>query len=147
MATIKKQNTILALLHEYKNTFKNLEKVIKDIESNTLIHIFDSKTKDIDCASIQNILEHVCSSAYFYIEMIQEFKKLPIEKGNTELRYLSGAEYILEFEKVIQFTKNSLLQLNDEDFENSGKLTTSWGQKYDLEQLMEHAIVHVMRHR
>ncbi len=37
--------------------------------------------------------------------------------------------------------------LKDKDFENPEKLTTSWGQKYDLEQLIEHAIVHVMRHR
>jgi hypothetical protein len=26
-------------------------------------------------------------------------------------------------------------------------MMTSWGQLYDIEQLMEHAIVHVLRHR
>lgn len=143
----KQQNTIKAILNEYTNTFSALEKIVKGIDANTLVHIFDKETKDIDCASIQNILEHVCSSGYFYIEMIQEFKKLPIEKGNKKLRYFSSSEYIHEFKKVIQFTENTLLQLDDKDFGNSENLNTSWGQKYDLEQLMEHAIVHVMRHR
>jgi hypothetical protein len=26
-------------------------------------------------------------------------------------------------------------------------LLTGWGQHYDIEQMMEHAIVHVLRHR
>ena len=143
----KKQNAILALLHEYKSTFDALEKVIQDIDTNTLTHIFDSETKDPDCASIQNILEHVCSSAYFYIEMIQKFKDLPIEKYNKEILYSSSLAYAKEFQKALNFTEKTLLLLSDEDFENPEKLTTSWGQKYDIEQLIEHAIVHVMRHR
>lgn len=141
------QNIIVALLHEYSITFDALAKVVKDIDKETLVYIFDKKTKDLDCVSIQNILEHVCYSAYFYIEMIQKFKNLPVEKYNKEIRFNSSTKYIEEFKKVLQFTENSLLLLNDHDFENPDKLTTSWGQKYDLEQLIEHAIVHVMRHR
>ena len=27
------------------------------------------------------------------------------------------------------------------------KIITSWGQRYDIDQLLEHAIVHVLKHR
>ena len=36
--------------------------------------------------------------------------------------------------------------LADEDIMNN-KMKVSWGQEYDLEQLLEHAIVHILRHR
>ena len=29
----------------------------------------------------------------------------------------------------------------------SKKMTVNWGQQYDIEQLLEHAIVHIFRHR
>ena len=29
----------------------------------------------------------------------------------------------------------------------NNKIITSWGQSYDFEQLFEHAIVHILRHR
>ena len=34
-----------------------------------------------------------------------------------------------------------------EIFEQKGKMLMSWGQYYDIEQLFEHAIVHILRHR
>ena len=37
--------------------------------------------------------------------------------------------------------------MNLEESDNIKKLTTRWGQMYNIEQLLEHAIVHVLRHR
>ena len=34
-----------------------------------------------------------------------------------------------------------------EEFDNNKKIKVRWGQQYDVEQLIEHAIVHVLRHR
>ncbi|PIQ07594.1 MAG: hypothetical protein COW71_16265 [Ignavibacteriales bacterium CG18_big_fil_WC_8_21_14_2_50_31_20] len=31
--------------------------------------------------------------------------------------------------------------------DNSKKVIVNWGQQYDIEQLLEHAIVHILRHR
>jgi uncharacterized damage-inducible protein DinB len=38
-------------------------------------------------------------------------------------------------------------KMNLEESDNIKKLTTRWGQMYNIEQLLEHAIVHVLRHR
>ena len=34
-----------------------------------------------------------------------------------------------------------------EVFAEDQKMLVRWGQRYDVEQLLEHAIVHVLRHR
>ena len=34
-----------------------------------------------------------------------------------------------------------------EEYDNDRKIKVAWGQLYDVEQMMEHAIVHVLRHR
>ena len=34
-----------------------------------------------------------------------------------------------------------------EELEPHKKVQVRWGQKYDVEQLFEHAIVHILRHR
>ena len=34
-----------------------------------------------------------------------------------------------------------------EEYDNEKKILVRWGQRYDVEQLIEHAIVHILRHR
>ena len=34
-----------------------------------------------------------------------------------------------------------------EEYNVDKKMLVSWGQRYDVEQIMEHAIVHILRHR
>jgi hypothetical protein len=34
-----------------------------------------------------------------------------------------------------------------ETYNDAGKIHVTWGQSYDVEQLFEHAIVHILRHR
>jgi chromosomal replication initiation ATPase DnaA len=42
------------------------------------------------------------------------------------------------------------LNITDSELEqsdNSLKMKTRWGQVYDIEQLTEHAVVHILRHK
>jgi hypothetical protein len=34
-----------------------------------------------------------------------------------------------------------------EELDNEKKILTRWGQVFDYDQLLEHAIVHILRHR
>jgi uncharacterized protein YlzI (FlbEa/FlbD family) len=49
-------------------------------------------------------------------------------------------EYSLNF-----FQNHPTLEM--EQIDNDQTIKVNWGQCYDVEQLMEHAIVHVLRHR
>ncbi|MDI5888122.1 hypothetical protein [Flavobacterium yafengii] len=59
----------------------------------------------------------------------------------------SIADYINDLDNVLKFTQETFATIEDdvlEELEASKKIRTSWGQLYDIEQLTEHAIVHIL---
>jgi hypothetical protein len=59
-------------------------------------------------------------------------------------------DYIKDLDEVFNFTCdifNSIADAEIEEPDDTKKIKTSWGQCYDIEQMMEHAIVHILRHR
>ena len=143
------QNAVIALLAEYKKAIIELQHVIHDISEEDLTFTVDHATTNPDCKSIQTILSHVVSSGYSYCVYIQNFKNkntVRPEKVNRS----SIADYINDLDNVLKFTQETFATIDDdalEEWDASKKIRTSWGQLYDIEQLMEHAIVHILRHR
>jgi uncharacterized damage-inducible protein DinB len=145
----QKRNAVLALLAEYEKAIHELQATTKDITSADLIRIRDEMTTNLDCQSIQTILSHVISSGYSYCIYIHNLKDREAKRPDKKLRS-SISEYKNDLDAVIDFAKTTFASIYDEEleeFDNSKKIKTSWGQLYDIEQLMEHAIVHVLRHR
>jgi uncharacterized damage-inducible protein DinB len=143
------QNAVHALLAEYKKAINELRHVIQDISETNLVFVIDNETQNPDCKSIQTILSHVISSGYSYCIYIQNSKNIN-SKRPDKVNRTSIVDYIKDLDNVLEFTNNTLATLSDNDLEeqdNTKKIITSWGQIYDIEQLMEHAIVHVLRHR
>ncbi|MFV8379081.1 DinB family protein [Flavobacterium sp. LB3R33] len=143
------QNAVCALLAEYEKAIIELQHIIQDVSQEDLIFIVDQETKNPDCKSIQTILSHVVSSGYSYCVYIQNFKNVNSirpEKVNRN----SIVDYINDLNNVLKFTQETFATIEDdalEECDSSKKIRTSWGQLYDIEQLMEHAIVHILRHR
>ena len=143
------QNAVSALLAEYQKAIIELQHVIHDISEEDLTFTVDHATTNPDCKSIQTILSHVVSSGYSYCVYIQNFKNkntVRPEKVNRS----SIADYINDLNKILKFTQETFATIDDdalEEWDASKKIRTSWGQLYDIEQLMEHAIVHILRHR
>ena len=55
-----------------------------------------------------------------------------------------------DLDDVIKYTEQLFVDYPDMDlieFDVTKKMKVSWGQSYDVEQILEHAIVHVLRHR
>ena len=143
------QNAVSALLAEYKKAIRELQHVIQDISETDLVLVIDNETQNPDCKSIQTILSHVISSGYSYCIYIQNSKNIN-SKRPEKVNRTSIVDYIKDLDDVLEFTCNTFANLSDYDLEelnNTKKIITSWGQLYDIEQLMEHAIVHVLRHR
>ena len=143
------QNAVSALLAEYQKAIIELQHVIHDISQEDLTFTVDHATTNPECKSIQTILSHVVSSGYSYCVYIQNFKNkntVRPEKVNRS----SIADYINDLDNVLKFTQETFATIDDdalEELDASKKIRTSWGQLYDIEQLMEHAIVHILRHR
>ncbi|HMJ46428.1 MAG TPA: hypothetical protein VK498_03820 [Ferruginibacter sp.] len=145
----KTQNAVAALLGEYEKAILELQNVIADIPKKDLSLVVDNLTANPDCRSIQTILAHAVSSGYSYCIYIQKLKKNDVKHPGKVLRF-SIAEYKKDLEDVLQFTYDTFSDIVDDELEepdNTKKIKTSWGQQYDIEQIMEHAIVHILRHR
>jgi len=149
MTTNYRQGAIGALLDEYERALADLKKVIAEIPDHTLTVIVDPQTNDDSCRSIQTVLSHVVHSGFGYATSISNLK------GHNKVRpektfHLTVGEYLGDLDNVFDFTEKVFSEFNDhelEQFDNSLKIKARWGQVYDIEQMMEHAIVHILRHR
>lgn len=138
-----------ALLDEYELAINNLNSVISGISDEYLTKIVDENTKDPDCISIQTVLRHVVRAGYNYVIEIRKWMGedpdfVKVELENTVSAYKKGLDQMFEY-NVNLFEDYPNLKL--EQIDNGQKINVKWGQQYDVEQLMEHAIVHVLRHR
>ncbi|MFV5690040.1 DinB family protein [Flavobacterium sp. ZT3R25] len=143
------QNAVHTLLAEYKKAINELQDIILNISEKNLVFVIDKETPNWDCKSIQTILTHVISSGYSYCIYIQNSRDICSERPEKIIR-TSIIQYIKDLDKLLEFTFNTFINISDNDLEesdNTKKIITSWEQLYDIEQLMEHAIVHVLRHR
>ncbi len=138
-----------ALLDEYEKAILELQSLISDVSDLELKEIADPQSKDPDCKSIQTVLTHVVSSAYSYARYISKMKRIDIIKPDLNIRETIN-EYNQDLITMFAFTENIFQNVNGtelEEYDNSLKVLTTWGQRYDIEQITEHAIVHILRHR
>jgi len=149
MKTFREFGAFGALIDEYEKSIIELQEVIKNISSEELTTIVDTETKDPDCRSIQTILTHVVRASYGYVVIIRK-------SIGEEVEYKDGI--LLQSSIAYQQALNEMLQYNIqlledhpnlqlEAFDYDKKFKVRWGQLYDVEQLLEHAIVHILRHR
>jgi hypothetical protein len=144
-----RQGAVGALLDIYEQAISDLKKVIEDIPDNSLTVIIDSQTTDENCKSIQTILSHVVNSGFGYATSIHNLKGHNIRRPDKTY-HLTIKEYLEDLTNVFTYTENIFNEINDnelEQFDNSLKIKTGWGQWYDIEQMTEHAIVHILRHK
>jgi uncharacterized damage-inducible protein DinB len=144
-----RKGAIGALLDEYERTLTELIKVIEAIPDEELMVILDNQTEDENCKSVQTILSHVVSSGFGYATSIHNTKENSRPRPGKTFHF-TVKEYVIDLTNVFSFTEKVLNESKEEDLkqlDNSLKIKTGWGQLYDTEQLMEHAIVHILRHR
>ena len=140
---------VIAILDEYKKALTEFENVISNLTYKDLIAIVDNKTEDADCKSIQTILTHVIKSGYCYIIEIRKSLGEQIDFVEQET-FNTVKQYKAELKKMFKYTERLFRDypnLNLEECDSEKKILVKWGQHYDVEQLLEHAIVHILRHR
>lgn len=149
MANSELSGSIKALLDEYKKAISELIAVIKQLSDESLTRIVDEATTDPDCKSIQTILSHVVCSGYGYTIYMEN--EIGLNKVRPEkVPYNQVGQYEAQLSLMFDYCENFFRSNNNLDIEqvdNSKKITVNWGQQYDIEQLQEHAIVHILRHR
>jgi len=138
-----------ALLDEYERALDDLKRVIETIPDPALPFVIDAQTTNADCRSVQSVLAHVVSSGFGYATSIHNHQGHQLARP-AKVPRPTIREYLDDLDRVFEFTARVFAELQDADLEqldDSRKIKTGWGQLYDIEQLTEHAIVHVLRHR
>jgi uncharacterized damage-inducible protein DinB len=138
-----------ALLDEYEKSIIELKEVIIDVSTKDLVEINDHKTHNKDCRSIQTILSHVVGAGYTYIIEVRKWLGEEIDYKSKVLlatipEYIEALDIMFDY-SIKLFEDYPKIKL--EEHSSSKKIKVRWGQQYDVEQLFEHAIVHILRHR
>lgn len=147
MKKIYRKGGIGALMDEYERAGSELINLISKISEPDFTKIVDPDTKDDDCRSVQTIVSHVTNSGYNYANYIRDWFSVP--KNSPERKLLSQDEFITRFNNMLVYTSETLegkWEYSDEEIMKV-KMIVRWGPQYDLEQLLEHAVVHILRHR
>jgi uncharacterized damage-inducible protein DinB len=138
-----------ALIDEYARAISDLKAVLHGLSDEALCQIVDLETKDEDCRSIQTILSHVVRAGYGYAIAVRKWKGeglgyLPRQPLPTAAAYAEALDAVMTYNELL-FLDYPGLHL--EEHAPNAKIKVTWGQTYDVEQLFEHAIVHILRHR
>lgn len=147
MITNYHKGAIGALLDEYERAAAEFKNLVGNISETDFVKIIDAETKDDDCRSVQTIVSHVTNSGFGYANYIRDWFVIP--KNSPERKLLSKDEFFLRFDKMLEYTSETLegkWEYSDDEIQKV-KMLVRWGPQYDLEQLLEHAVVHILRHR
>ncbi len=134
-------------MDEYERAASELRRLVEQITEDEFVRIVDPQTSDENCRSVQTIMSHVVSAGYGYADYIRESFSIPSTRPPKRL--LSRQESVAQLESMLEYTVQTLegrWEMTDEEIESITMLT-GWGVTYNLEQLLEHAIVHILRHR
>jgi len=142
-----KNNMLLALISEYRKSTIELKQILSTLNQDLFVKITDTQTLDKDCKSIQTITFHIVQSGYTYANYINSLNKRNwLDYNHTIETPKKGIE---EIDKMLDYSENAfngLWEKTNDEIEKF-KFETRWHVTYDVEQLMEHAIVHILRHR
>ena len=142
-----RQGPVGALMDEYERATAELTRILESISDEDYARIRDTETKDDDCRSIQTIMTHVVGAGYGYAGMMRDHwgvertphERVPIPRADTPGQLRAMLDYMIA-------TLEGHWELSEAE-SNAMQMKSRWGVVYDFEQLFEHAIVHIHRHR
>lgn len=136
-----------ALMDEYERAAAELGRLVEQVRADDFVRVVDAKTNDDDCRSVQTIMSHVVRAGYGYADLIRD--QLSIASTRPQHKLLSHQESLDQLDAAIGYTAETLegrWEMSEKEI-SSKVIKSPWGVVYDLEQLLEHAIVHILRHR
>ncbi len=136
-----------ALMDEYERAASELERLVERIPEDDFVRVVDLQTKDEDCRSVQTIMSHVVRAGYGYADYIRE--QFSMASSRPQSKLLSRQESLEELEAALRYTVQTLegrWELSDEEI-TATVIKSRWGVVYNVEGLMEHAVMHILRHR
>jgi uncharacterized damage-inducible protein DinB len=147
MRDVYRSGAVGALMDEYERAASELILLVEQIPDHEFVRVVDTETKDDDCRSAQTIMSHVVRAAYGYADYIRE--QFSVASTRPQPRLLSRPESVEQLVAALAYTVETLdgrWEMSDEEMAKT-VIKSRWGPVYDVEGMLEHAIVHILRHR
>jgi len=142
-----RKGAVGAMMDEYERAAAEFRGTVAGLTEEQYMQIVDAETANENCRSAQTIMSHVVAAGYGYADYIRDvFSTI---KHSPQRRLLAHEESLKEFDSMLAYTEATLdgkWEMPEDQIE-AVSMTVHWGPTYDLEQLLEHAIVHILRHR
>lgn len=140
-----RKGSIGSLLDEYEKALSELKVVIEKVSEENYSCVV--KGEDEHCHSIEVIMNHVVRAGYGYSKYIRDALSMGVNSIGD--KQVPQTEVFGEIDKMFAYTAaifESERSVTDEEMETIF-FKTRWDVNYNIDQLLEHAIVHVLRHR
>ena len=136
-----------ALMDEYERAIRDLTRVVVGLNQAEFDCLRDAGTTDEDCRSIATVVRHVLRSGKGYARYLGD--ALGFVPAFTDAAVANPTEAVEQLEGLAHHTATALEgQWHLPDQVLAGvRIQSRWGPVFDGEQMFEHAIVHVLRHR
>lgn len=148
-----------ALLDEYARAADHVSDLVLPLSDAEFHFSVDADGPDPDTRSIATILYHLVRSGYGYAKYCRQLTAGGSSASGSAGDSDAGAppseppadpqDAILQLRRMIDESARALPLDGsiDEASVIKNSIVAGWGQTYDLEQILEHAIVHLLRHR
>ena len=137
------------VMDEYARAAAELCDVLESLPVDQFLE--ERESPDPDTTSIRAIATHCVNSAFGYSNAIRRARGAEIDiNGRIEKGALSSPDHVRpHLRAALHHTEQTLVPLQDADAETIIGLSfqSGWGQTYDPESILEHGIVHLLRHR
>lgn len=139
-----------ALMDEHERALIELIELSETYSQEQFIRIVDTETKDDNCRSVQTILNHVMKAGYAYSNYIRDKFSKPITSEPQSIDKIENISEITSaltkmFDYMLE-TVEGMYGFTDKELGNH-IINTRWDATIDIDMLLEHAIVHLLRHR
>lgn len=145
MKKIYRKGAIGALTDEYEKALNELKTLLLQIPDSEFKKIYNIKAHT-DFQSIRNLVLHITNSGYVYANHIR--KRFDQNYTVPKIEIIKTEQGIFKLDEMFKYTVETFEDkwlLTDDELLNT-IIKTSW-TTYDLEAIIEHAIVHILRHR
>ncbi len=136
-----------ALMDEYERAAAEFGALISSVPAQKYDVVLDPNTANEDCRSIQRICYHVLFAGYNYANSIR--RKFGTAISSPEKFVPEQEQFLGALDAMLAYTDETLsnrYSMTDEDL-NQTMIHIRWSDHHDMEALLEHAVVHILRHR
>ena len=150
MSQISPRGLVPALIIEYAKAVEAFKVMLLEVGDQEFEEIVDPDARNDDFRSVRSITNHVIRAGYVYANYIRRQYAQDLVEHSEEYDLQDAEAACDEFDAMLDYTVASLddkLHFRYRDVIQKNIIETGWRQSFDLEQMLEHAIVHVLRHK